>query len=121
VEKEGSRDATGKAVVDGLIVIVEGVDHHHVRGNWAGGFVNVTVEGDVGMRVDNAWSEVLAARIDHVDAGRSGDFGADGRDLAFFDVDAAVGNVALGDGHNDGVFDEDVGGRGRWGVLGHGR
>jgi len=117
VEKEGGRNATGKAVVDGLIVIVEGVDHHHVRGDGAGGFVNVTAESDVGMGVDNAGSEVLAASIDHGDAGRSEDFGADGSDLAVFDVNAAAGNVAVCGGHDDSVFDEDVGGKGRRGVL----
>ena len=101
-------------------MIVEGVDHHHVRGDGAGGFVNVTVEGDVRMGVDNAGSEVLAASIDHGDAGRSGDFGADGSDLAALHVDAAVGNIAVGGGHNDGVFEEDVGGRGCRGVLGQG-
>src|SRR5262249_29849357 len=110
----------GEPVVDGLIVIVESVDHHHVRSDGAGGFVHVAIEGDVGVGVDDAGSEIFAAGVNDRDPGRCVNFRTDSGDLAVLNVDAPVGNVAVSGSHDDGVLDEDIGEGRRGRVLGDG-
>ncbi len=100
-------DATGQAAIDRLVLIVEGVDHHHLRRDRAGGLVHVVVERDVRVGVDDARRQIFAACIDHGGGRRRVYIFADRGDLAVLDVDAAVLNVAVRDGHHHGVLDQD--------------
>ena len=118
VQQQRSRHAAGQRAVDGLVLVVEGVLHHHLRRDRAGRFVDVVVEREVRVGVDDAGREILSARVDHRGRGGCVDRFADRGDLAVFDVDAAVFQVAVRDGHDDRVLDDDIVVRGCGGLLG---
>ena len=56
------------------------------------------------MRIDDAGSEIFSAGIDHGCRRRSIDGNAHGGDFAILDINAAVFQIAVGRGHDDGVF-----------------
>ena len=89
VQQHGRGDAAGQGAVDGFVLVVEGVDHHHLRSDGAGGLVHVVVERDVRVRVDDPRSEIFSAGVDYFGVGRGGDVFADGSDLAILNVNAA--------------------------------
>ena len=93
--------------IDRLVLIIERVDHHHLRRDRAGGLVHVIIQRDVRVRIDDARRQIFAAGIDHRRARRRSHILADGRDLAILDIDAAVLDIAVGDRHHDGVLDQD--------------
>src|SRR5579883_2747027 len=90
VQQQRGGHAPGQRAVDGLVLVVEGVLHHHLRRDRTGGFVDVVIQRKMGVRIDEAGREILAAGIDH--RGRSGsvDGLANGGDLAVLYIDAAV-------------------------------
>ena len=106
VQQQRGGDAAGQAAIDGLVLIIEGVHHHHLRRDRAGGLVHVVVERNVRVRVDDARREIFASGIDHGGAGGGVHVFAHGGNLSVLDVDAAVLNIAVGDGHHHGVLDQ---------------
>src|ERR1700723_1274098 len=120
MEQKRRVHAPGERAVDGLVLVVESVFHHHLRRDGAGGLVHVVIERDVGVTVDDAGGEIFSLGIDYGGAG-GGVYGfADGGNLAILDIDFPVFDVAVGDGHQSGVFDDDVamGGLGKSGERG---
>ncbi len=115
MQQERRGYAAGQGAVDCLILIIEGVFHHHVGRDRAGGLVDVVIERDVRVTIDDAWGQVFASGIDDDCArGRIHGF-ADRGDLAVLDIDGAILDVAVGHGHHGGVLDDNVvvgGGRG---------
>src|ERR1700733_5979835 len=105
VKQERGGDAAGEGAIDGLVLVIEGIFHHHVRRDWAGRFVDVLVERDVRVAVDDAGCKVFSSGIDDGGVGGGADGGAYGGDFAVLDVDGAVLDVAVGDGHHGGVLD----------------
>ena len=108
VEEQTGGDAAGERAIDGLVLIVEGVFHDHLRRDGAGGLIDVVVECDVRVAIDDAGRKIFAFGVDDGGAGGSVDGFIDGGDFAVFDQDRAVLNDAVGDGHHDGVLDDDV-------------
>ena len=108
VEEQTRGNAAGERAIDGLVLIIEGVFHDHLRRDGAGGFVDVVVEGDVGVRVDDARRDVFALRVNYRGTGGRVDGFTYGGDFAVLDQDGAVLDVAVGGGHDDGVLDDDV-------------
>ena len=92
--------------------------HHHVRRDRTGGFVHVVIERDVGVRVDNARRQIFSARIDHRGHAGAGDVLADGGNLSVLYINAAALDIAVSDGHHDGIFDQDFVMVGRRGLCG---
>jgi len=54
MQQERRGHAAGKRAVDGFVLIIERVFHHHVRRDRAGGFVDIVIERDVGVTIDDA-------------------------------------------------------------------
>ncbi len=87
MQQQRGGHASGQRAIDGLVLVIEGVNHHHLRGDRAGGFVHIVIERDVRVRVDDAGSEIFPSRIDDRRAGRRIYVLTDRGDLAVFDVD----------------------------------
>src|SRR6202030_1875896 len=93
VQKQRRRHAAGERAVCGLVLKIEGVLHHHLRRNRAGGFVYVVIESDVGVGVDDAGGEVFSFGVDDGSCGGRVDAFSDGSDLAVFYVDGTILDV----------------------------
>ena len=120
VQQQRSGHAAGQRAIDGLVLIVEGIQHHHLRRDRAGGFVDVVVERDMRVRIDDAGRQIFSAGVDHGRRRRRIHVLADGGDFAVLDIDAAVLDVAVSYGHHDGVLDYNFvvpGGGGCWAAL----
>ena len=95
VQQQRCGDAAGQRAIDRLVVVVEGVFHHHLRRDRAGGFVDVAVERHVRVRIDDARASRICRRRRSLCTGGSGDGRAEGGDLAVFHVNAAVLDAAV--------------------------
>ena len=106
MQQKRSRDSAGQAAIDRLVLVIKRINHHHLRGDRAGGLVHIVVESDVRVRIDDAGREVFAAGIDHGGGRGRVYILPNRRNLAILDVDAAVLHIAVGDGHDHGVLDQ---------------
>ena len=79
-----------------------------MRRDWTGGFVYVIVERDVGVGVDDARGQIFSTGINHRYICRGSDILPYRSDFAVLHVNAAALDVAVSDGHHDGVFDQDI-------------
>src|SRR5207253_9760608 len=59
MQQKRSCDSTSQPAVDRLILVVERIDHHHLRRDRTGGLVHVIVKRDMRMGVDNSWREIF--------------------------------------------------------------
>ncbi len=113
VEQQRTRHASRQRAVDLLILIIESVLHHHLRSHRAGRFVDVVIERDMRVGIDDARRQVFSLRVDHAGVGGRIDRFADRGNLSILDVDRAVLDVAVRNGHDDRILDHDVV-RNRW-------
>ena len=106
MQQERSRDSTSQPTVDRLVLVIERIDHHHLRRDRTGGLVHVIVKRDMRMGVDNSWREIFTAGINDRRSRRGFQISSHCCDLAVFDVDAAILNVSMCDGHHDGIINK---------------
>ena len=108
MQQERSRDSTSQPAVDRLVLVIERINHHHLRRDRTGGLVHVIVKCDVRMGVDNSWREIFTAGINDRRSRRGFQISSHCCDLAVFDIDAAILNVSMCDGHHHGIINKNI-------------
>ncbi len=63
VQQQRRRHAAGESAIDGLILVVEGVLHHHLRRYGTGGLVYIVIQCQVRVGIDYSGREIFSARI----------------------------------------------------------
>src|SRR5262249_23948634 len=96
VQEQGCSNATCQGVINHFVVVIEGILHHHVRGDGVGGLVDVFVERNVRVGIDDAGHHPFARGVYHGGAGWRLHCLAHGSDLAGVDVHAPVFDFAVG-------------------------
>ena len=101
-------DAARKRLVERLVAVVEGINHHHAGRNRTGGFIDIVAESRVRVRIDNAGRDVLSCSVDYLCVLRRTDSWAITGDLPCVQPYAGVLQRTVSDGHNGCVTNHNI-------------